>query len=143
MRTPSGGLARPDAPGQALTAAELIEHAQSRMAPGHDLCVLWTTARATRPRSGWSPTGWAAMWNDSGRVHGGAAGRRGGDPGEVVPIDRVSGAVVDGLVQPPGLATTLPGWFELAVRPGAAARGPGDAAVAGRPGVSNTKLELR
>src|SRR4029453_17902957 len=41
-----------------------------------------------------------------------ARAARGAEP---VPVDRASGAVVDWvLLQPPALATSLPGWFDLA-----------------------------
>ncbi|GLZ01988.1 hypothetical protein Acsp02_92390 [Actinoplanes sp. NBRC 103695] len=116
MRTPAGGLARPEAPATALTAQELIACVQETMSPGHDLRLLVDDGVRNASTLGLVADGLGCdllVTPVGARVErlAGAAG----EPPEAVPVDRVSGAVVDWVViQPPTLATTLPSWFELA-----------------------------
>ncbi|GAB7042450.1 MULTISPECIES: hypothetical protein [Catenuloplanes] len=116
VRTGDGGLARPEAPGTALTAEELTDYAQECAVPGKDLRVLVDDgARSAKLLSRVAD----ALDCDILVTPTGATVERlpgpGGTHAEAVPVDRVSGEVVDWkLVQPARLATTLPGWFDLA-----------------------------
>ncbi|WFE25483.1 hypothetical protein O7623_19050 [Solwaraspora sp. WMMD791] len=113
--TPDGGLAHPDAPDVALTAAQLADHARSVVSAGEHLRLLVDDgARHTAllsqvaDRLGCdilvAPVG--AWVNLPGGADGAVV--------DAVPVDRDSGRVVDwALIQPPGPATPLPGWFDL------------------------------
>ncbi|MGC4879747.1 hypothetical protein ACLQ26_26205 [Micromonospora sp. DT43] len=117
VRTENGGLARPEDPGTALTVEELADHARSAGVTGRDLRVLVDDgARDARLFGHVADT----LGCDILVAPVGAAVQRLTGPGlavrtEAVPVDRTSGEVVDWvLVQPTTLATTLPGWFDLA-----------------------------
>ncbi|SDT66593.1 hypothetical protein [Actinoplanes derwentensis] len=116
VRTADGGLARPDAPETALNAGQLTDYAQASAVAGRDLRVLVDDG-----------AGYAALLGpvadslscDIIVTPVGASVKLlvtpGGRRGEAMPVDRVSGDVVEwALVQPAAVATTLPGWFDLA-----------------------------
>ncbi|WP_035086576.1 hypothetical protein [Catenuloplanes japonicus] len=115
-RTADGGLARPDAAGAALTAEELADHAHASGVSGRDLRVLVDDGARNAALLGRVAD---ALGCDILVAPAGATVERLAGPGtaraEAVPVDRASGEVVDWvLIQPAGLATTLPGWFDLA-----------------------------
>ncbi|MEV7629471.1 hypothetical protein [Actinoplanes sp. NPDC089786] len=116
VRTPTGGLARPEAPTEALTAQELIEYAQSSTSPNHDLRILVDDGARNATTLGLVAEGLGCdvLVTPIGASVDRLAGP-GGEDAEPVPVDRAGGAVVDWvLLQPPALATSLPGWFDLA-----------------------------
>ncbi|MDR7274253.1 hypothetical protein [Catenuloplanes atrovinosus] len=116
-RTADGGLARPDAPGAALTAEELADHAHAAGVSGRDLRVLVDDGARNAALLGRvaDALGCDILVTPAGATVERLAGPGGGTRAEAVPVDRASGEVVDWLlIQPAGLATTLPGWFDLA-----------------------------
>ncbi|MFV2021209.1 hypothetical protein [Micromonospora sp. LOL_023] len=114
--TPDGDLAHPDSPDAALSAEQVADHARSSITGGGHLRLLVDDGARHEALLGLvaeqlgcdvlvAPTG------SSVDLFSGPDGA----VGEAVPVDRASGEVVDwALVQPAGLVTTLPGWFDLA-----------------------------
>ncbi|MFI5838787.1 hypothetical protein ACIA8K_03600 [Catenuloplanes sp. NPDC051500] len=116
VRTGDGGLARPDAPTDALTAEQLTDYTQAASVAGKDLRILVDDGARNAKLLGRVA---GALGCDILVAPVGATVERLAGPGgarsEAIPVDRVSGEVVEWvLVQPARLATTLPGWFDLA-----------------------------
>ncbi|MEU7588481.1 hypothetical protein AB0A95_19580 [Micromonospora sp. NPDC049230] len=117
VRTEDGGLARPADDATALTAEDVAGCARALGVAGRDLRVLVDDGARDAALFGQVAT---ALGCDVLVAPSGATVRRRTGPGhagpaEAVPVDRVSGAVVDWvLVQPTALQTTRPGWFDLA-----------------------------
>ncbi|WP_326550864.1 hypothetical protein [Micromonospora sp. NBC_01813] len=115
VSTPDGDLAHPDYPDAALGAEQVADYARSAMTAGGHLRLLIDDGARHEALLGLvaeqlgcdvlvAPAGASVDLIDGAD----------GAVGEAVPVDRASGEVVDwALVQPAGLATTLPGWFDL------------------------------
>lgn len=108
--TAGGGLAEPTRPQTALSAGELARKILRSGGGGRDVQVLV-------PDGAQHAALLQALADRLGRdvlmVPAGAT-TAGADPEPATPVDRTTGAVVDWLlVQPPSLATSLPGWYDL------------------------------
>ncbi|MEV7986825.1 hypothetical protein [Micromonospora sp. NPDC085948] len=117
VRTDDGGLARPEDHGTALTPQEVAAHARAAGVAGCDLRVLVDDGARDAALFGQvaSALGCDILVTPAGATVRRLAGPSLAGRAEAVPIDRISGEVVDWvLVQPTALRTTLPGWFDLA-----------------------------
>ncbi|WP_326553464.1 hypothetical protein [Micromonospora sp. NBC_01813] len=113
VATTGGGLADPGTPGSALSASELAHLIVQRGGGGRDVQILVPDGAqyAALLRAVADRLGRDVLAVPAGADLSHPAGRAPADP---VPTDRTSGRTVDWLlIQPPALATTLPGWFEL------------------------------
>ncbi|MDG4765994.1 hypothetical protein O7632_18075 [Solwaraspora sp. WMMD406] len=115
VATTSGGLADPGAPGSALSARELADLIVRRGGGGRDIQVLVPDGaqHTALLRAVADQLGRDVLVVPAGADLSHPPGPAGSRP-DAMPIDRTSGRTVDWLlIQPPALATALPGWFEL------------------------------
>ncbi|MDR7274233.1 hypothetical protein [Catenuloplanes atrovinosus] len=105
---PDGGLVTPDAPGEPLTGRRLAELVRRGGEPSDDARMLIDDGAAFAPlfREVAGLLGRDVLCVPEGAVLG-------GDPA-VIARDRVTGVPVEWtVIQPPDLATPLPGWFAV------------------------------
>ncbi|MFV2018173.1 hypothetical protein [Micromonospora sp. LOL_023] len=110
VTTTSGGLAHPDQPEVALDAGELARTVRRSGGQGRDVQVLVPDGaqHAALLRALADRIGRDVLTVPAGAVTAGA------EFDGPTPVERTTGQVIDWLLlQPPGLATSLPGWYDL------------------------------